>query len=227
MCNDFNGKSRDMHAIKILNVTLEENLAMIFDTISYLVSKGKKVVFDAEHFFDGYKHNERYSMRALESAVKAGAETLCLCDTNGGSFPHEVAEITSKVAAAFPDVKIGIHAHNDNGLGVANSIIAVQKGARQVQGTLVGFGERCGNANLSTIIPNLQLKLGYACLPEGNMGELTNTAFTVADIANITIPNTMPYVGASAFAHKAACTPTACLKVRSPLNTSPRKRGEQ
>ena len=201
-----------MHAIKILNVTLEENLAMIFDTISYLVSKGKKVVFDAEHFFDGYKHNERYSMRALESAVKAGAETLCLCDTNGGSFPHEVAEITSKVAAAFPDVKIGIHAHNDNGLGVANSIIAVQKGARQVQGTLVGFGERCGNANLSTIIPNLQLKLGYACLPEGNMGELTNTAFTVADIANITIPNTMPYVGASAFAHKAGMHADGVLK---------------
>jgi len=206
------GKSWDMHALKVLNVDLEENLKMIFDSVEYLVAKGKKVVFDAEHFFDGYKHNAQYAILTLERAVAAGAETICLCDTNGGSFPDEVAQITDIVKEKFPNVRIGIHAHNDNGLGVANTIIAVQKGATQVQGTLVGFGERCGNANLSTIIPNLQLKLGYKCLPNNNISELTNVALTVADIANISLVNNMPYVGASAFAHKAGMHADGVIK---------------
>ena len=206
------GKSWDLHATKILNVSLEENLAMVKDTIEYLCQMGKKVVFDAEHFFDGYKNNPSYAMEVLSYAVNAGAVTLCLCDTNGGSFPNEITEIVKEVKKTFPNVDIGIHAHNDNGLGVANSINAVLSGARQVQGTLVGFGERCGNANLSTIISNLQIKLGYPCLPEGNITDLTSTTLKVADISNVTLSNTMPYVGASAFTHKAGMHADGVLK---------------
>jgi len=143
---------------------------MIGDTIAFLVSQGKEVVFDAEHFFDGYKANADYAMKTLQAAADAGAGVLCLCDTNGGTFPKEVSEITKKVVSRF-NVQVGIHCHNDCEMAVANSIAAVQAGAVQVQGTMNGIGERCGNANLCAIIPNLQLKLGLSCIPPENMTE--------------------------------------------------------
>lgn len=195
------GKSWDLHVAEIIKTTPEENLRMITDTISFFVSRGKTVFFDAEHFFDGYKANPEYALQTLYAAERAGAACLVLCDTNGGCFPDEtgaiVADVVSKAKAP-----VGIHCHNDIGCAVANSIAAVKAGAVQVQGTYIGYGERCGNANLSTIIPSLQCKLGYECLPEGKMERLTKTARYIADISNMILPNTMPYVGKSAFAHK-------------------------
>ncbi|AFS78244.1 2-isopropylmalate synthase LeuA [Gottschalkia acidurici 9a] len=196
------GKSWDFHVTDIIRATLDENLVMIEDTIKFFKDKGKEVTFDAEHFFDGYKSNPEYALSALNSAVKAGVDYLALCDTNGGTFPDEVYEITKKVCEAFPNVEIGIHAHNDSSMGVANSIMAVKAGATQVQGTFTGFGERCGNANLSAIIPNLQLKKGYQCIPESQMINLTSTARYISEISNLSLSNNLPYVGSSAFAHK-------------------------
>jgi len=196
------GKTWDFHVTEIIKATLDENLSMIADTVSYLKEKGKEVIFDAEHFFDGYKANPDYAMAALKAAADAGASCLALCDTNGGSFPLEVYEIVKKVVAAFPQAAVGIHCHNDCGMAVANSILAVQAGAAQVQGTFTGFGERCGNANLSTIIANLQLKTGIACVPPGKMTMLTETARFISDIANLTLDDKEPYVGTRAFAHK-------------------------
>lgn len=196
------GKSWDFHVTDIIKTTLENNLEMIEDTISFLVSKGKKVIFDAEHFFDGYKNNPEYAVKALEAAKKGGAEVLTLCDTNGGCFPEEIAKITSDIINKLGNVRIGIHAHNDMGYGVVNSIAAVENGATQVQGTFIGFGERCGNANLSTIIANLQLKKDYKIIPEDKMRNLTITAREVAEISNVTVDDGMPYIGKNAFAHK-------------------------
>lgn len=196
------GKSWDFHVTDILKTTLDENLKMIFDTISFFKSKGKEVVFDAEHFFDGYKANPDYAMKSLEAAADAGADSLCLCDTNGGSFPNEIYEITLKVVKEF-NVDVGIHCHNDTGMAVANSIMAVQGGAVQVQGTINGFGERSGNANLCTIIPNLQLKAGCDCIPQECISDLTSTARYVSGIANVIHDERAPYVGRFAFAHKA------------------------
>jgi len=196
------GKSWDFHVTDILKTTLDENLRMIYDTVSFFKSRNKEVVFDAEHFFDGYKANPEYAMRTLKAACDAGADCVCLCDTNGGSFPNEVFEITQRVAKEFK-VDIGIHCHNDTGMAVANSIMAVQAGANQVQGTLNGFGERSGNANLCTIIPNLQLKLGYSCIPEENMKHLTAIARYASEIANVLHDERAPYVGKNSFAHKA------------------------
>lgn len=196
------GKSWDFHVTDILKTTLEENLKMIYDTVSFFKSKNKEVVFDAEHFFDGYKSNPEYAMKALKAACDAGADCICLCDTNGGSFPNEVFEITQKVVNEFK-VDVGIHCHNDTGMAVANSIMAVQAGAKQVQGTLNGFGERSGNANICTIIPNLQLKLGYSCIPEENMKHLTSIARYTSEIANVLHDESSPYVGKNSFAHKA------------------------
>lgn len=195
------GKSWDFHVTDIINATLGENLEMIYDTIAYLKENGKEVVFDAEHFFDGYKNNPEYAMKTLDSAVQAGVDCICLCDTNGGTFPQEIYDITHKVVEAVP-VTVGIHTHNDCGMAVANSIMAVQAGARHIQGTFTGFGERCGNANLSTIIPNIQLKLGYECIPADRMADLTRTAREVSEIANLTLSIREPYVGKCAFAHK-------------------------
>src|SRR5690606_22112183 len=149
----------DFHVHTALQTTLEENLAMIYDSIHFLKSKGLEVIYDGEHFFDGYKNNEEYALKTIEQAVLAGADWIVLCDTNGGSMPGEISTIVSRVCELF-NTPVGIHAHNDCELGVANSLAAVQAGARQVQGTINGFGERCGNANLVSIIPNLQLKLG-------------------------------------------------------------------
>lgn len=195
------GKSWDFHVTDIINATLQENLEMIYDTVSYLKDKGKEVVFDAEHFFDGYKNNPEYAMKTLDSAVQAGADCLCLCDTNGGTFPDEIFEITKKVVDRF-DVVVGIHAHNDCGMAVANTVMAVKAGATHVQGTMTGFGERCGNTNLSTVIPDLQLKLDYKCIPDENMGKLTHIAREVSEIANLKLDDRAPFVGKTAFAHK-------------------------
>lgn len=196
------GKSSILHVKTVLNTTPEENLAMISDTLAYFKAKGKEVFYDAEHFFDGYKLDSDYAMQTLKAAVDAGADCLVLCDTNGGCFPDEIYEITKLVVKTFA-CNVGIHCHNDGGMGVANSIAAVDAGAIHVQGTLLGFGERCGNANLSTIIPNLQLKKDYNCIPNEKMQDLTTIAVRIAEIANIKVNNTEPYVGSSAFAHKA------------------------
>ncbi len=195
------GKSWDLHVTEILHVSLEENLALIYDTIAFFKSHGKEVIFDAEHFFDGYRANPAYSLTALDAAARGGADVICLCDTNGGAYPTDIYEITKLVVARFPDVRIGIHCHNDIGCAVASSLLAVDAGAVQVQGTFVGFGERCGNADLSAIIPNLQIKRGYTCI-EGGLEHLSETSIKVAEISNITIHNDRPYIGRSAFAHK-------------------------
>lgn len=195
------GKSWDFHVTNILNATLEENLAMITDTIRFLRDNGKEVIFDAEHFFDGYKNNASYAMAALDAAVAGGASCLVLCDTNGGCFPSEIEAIVKTVAAKHPSV--GIHTHNDGEMAVANSIVAVEAGANHVQGTFTGFGERCGNANLSAIIPSLQIKAGYACIPAENMPLLTETARYISETANLSLSSRAAFVGRNAFAHKA------------------------
>lgn len=196
------GKAWDFHVTEIIKASLEENLQMIGETIAFLKQKGKEVIFDAEHFFDGYKANKVYAMEAIKEAERAGADCICLCDTNGGTFPDEIHEIVSEVVKQV-NTQIGIHAHDDTGMGIANSIMAVKAGVTHVQGTMIGFGERCGNGNLAAIIPNLQLKRGYGCIPQEAMGKLTSIAIRVGEIANITLNEQMPYVGKSAFAHKA------------------------
>ena len=196
------GKSWDLHVKSVLKTTPEENLKMIYDSIAYIKSKGLEVIFDAEHFFDGYKSNAEYAVKTLNAAASAGADTIVLCDTNGSAFPDEVGEVTKLIKEKF-DMTVGIHCHNDVGMGVASSIEAVYAGATQVHGTMIGCGERCGNANLSTIIPNLQIKRGFLCVPEENMAQLTRTAKQIAEIMNVSLKNDMPYVGDSAFAHKA------------------------
>ena len=195
------GKSWDYQVTDILRTTLNENLAMIGDSVEFLKAQDKEVVFDAEHFFDGYKANPNYALNTLKSAADAGADVLCLCDTNGGSFPDEIFDITQKVVARFK-IKVGIHCHNDCEMAVANSIAAVKAGATQVQGTINGIGERCGNANLCSIIPNVQLKLGLSCIPQENMAELASAARYVSEIANMAFNDKAAYVGHDAFAHK-------------------------
>ena len=196
------GKSWDYQVTDILRTTLAENLAMIGDTIAYLKAQGKEVVFDAEHFYDGYKANADYALQTLQVAVEAGADVLALCDTNGGSFPNEIFAITQTVVKRFSSVQIGIHCHNDCEMAVANSVAAVQAGAVQVQGTINGIGERCGNANLVSIIPNVQLKLGLPCISETQLAELTVAARFVSEVANVAFNDKAPYVGHDAFAHK-------------------------
>jgi 2-isopropylmalate synthase len=195
------GKSWDYQVTDILRTSLEENLNMIADTIGFLKQHSKEVVFDAEHFFDGYKANSEYAIKTLEAAVGAGADVLCLCDTNGGTFPDEVSAITKAVVSRFK-VQVGIHCHNDCEMAAANSVAAVKAGASQVQGTINGIGERCGNANLCAIIPNLQLKLGMHCIPPQNMVELTSVARFVSEVANMMFNDKAPYVGNDAFSHK-------------------------
>jgi 2-isopropylmalate synthase len=205
------GKSWDFHVTEALGTTLEENLNMIYESVRFLKEKGLEVIYDAEHFFDGYKHNPEYALETIRKAAEAGADWLALCDTNGGSLPHEISEIVSRVRQEV-DTPVGIHCHNDGELAVANSLAAVAAGVTQVQGTINGLGERCGNANLISIIPNLQLKLGYACVPEEQLKQLTNTSRYVYEIANITPPNVQPFVGQSAFAHKGGMHVSAILK---------------
>ena len=195
------GKSWDYQVTDILRTTLIENLAMIADSIAFLKAQGKEVVFDAEHFFDGYKANPEYALSTLQAAHDAGADVLCLCDTNGGTFPDEVFSITQKVVKTF-DCKIGIHCHNDCEMAVANSVAAVKAGAVQVQGTINGIGERCGNANLCSIIPNVQLKLNLSCIPTENMADLASAARFVSEVANMMFNDKAAYVGHDAFSHK-------------------------
>jgi 2-isopropylmalate synthase len=206
------GKSWDYQVLEILRTTLAENLLMISDTVRYLKQHGKEVVFDAEHFFDGYKANALYALETLAAAAEAGADSLALCDTNGGSFPEDIFEITRIVCARFPHVAVGIHCHNDSEMAVANSVRAVQAGATQVQGTINGLGERCGNANLCSIIPNLQLKLGLDCIPETALRNLTSVARSVSEIANMPHNEKAPYVGGHAFAHKGGMHIDAVVK---------------
>lgn len=196
------GKAWDFHATEILKVSLEENLEIIKASIEYLTSLGKKVFFDAEHFFDGYKNNSDYAMKVLDTAQRAGAYSLVLCDTNGGCFPHQVQEITARVTQVFGD-RVGIHCHNDTGMAEANTVAGVLSGAKVVQATIGGIGERCGNCNLCTVIPNLQLKLGYSCIGEGSLKGITKFSNKFSEIANVRVDRKTPYVGKDAFTHKA------------------------
>ena len=206
------GKSWDLHVEEVFHASLEENIAIIKDTISFLKSKGRKVFFDAEHFFDGYKNNKEYAMKVLFAARSAGADAICLCDTNGATLPDKVFKITKEVTDAIKDVTIGIHCHNDIGVAVANTLMAVFSGATQVQGTINGFGERCGNANLCTIIPNLQLKRNYNLVPEEALKMLKSISRNVYELANIVPDERKPYVGNMAFTHKAGMHIDAVLK---------------
>jgi len=196
------GKSSRLHVRDVLRTTSQENLRMIRESLACLKRRGREVVFDAEHFFDGYKADAEYSRATLRAAVEGGADTLVLCDTNGGSMPWEIETIVRETRTAFPGVTLGIHAHNDADMAVANSLAAVRGGAAHVQGTTNGYGERCGNANLCTLIANLELKMGLQALPDGQMHNLTRVARTVASVANRSLFRQAPYVGQSAFAHK-------------------------
>ncbi len=197
------GKSSQFHVEQALRTTLDEGVAMVGDSVKFLKDQGLRVFFDAEHFFDGYRANPEFTLRVLEAAAMNGADCLVLCDTNGGSLPHDVQRITGEVVTALgADTQIGIHTQNDTGCAVANSVAAVVAGASQVQGTVNGYGERTGNANLMTVIPNLQLKLGVTCLPQGRIERLTSVSRHVAELVNLPPHPADPYVGASAFAHK-------------------------
>ncbi|NBY44901.1 MAG: citramalate synthase [Acidimicrobiia bacterium] len=203
------------HVEQALQTSLDEGVAMVSDSVKYLVANSRRVLVDMEHFFDGYKHNAEYSLRVLEAAVIGGATHLVLCDTNGGSLPNEIEKIVADVRRHIGnDVIIGIHCHDDTGCAVANSLAAVQSGARHVQGTLNGLGERTGNTNLTTVIPNLQLKLGYKCLPEGHLERLTQVSNHVAEVLNRPMNPQAPYVGASAFAHKAGLHVSAIARAK-------------
>ncbi len=205
------GKTWDFHAREALRVSLQANLDLIYNTVAYLNKKVPQVIFDAEHFFDGYKANPEYAIKTLEAAVSAGAYCLVLCDTNGGSMPGEVESIVQKVIGTFK-TPVGIHAHNDAECGVANSIIAVQAGASHVQGTINGIGERCGNANLVSVIPNLKLKLNKSCITAGKLIKLKEVSRFVSEIANIRPLKRQPFIGDSAFAHKGGIHVSAILR---------------
>jgi len=216
------GKSWDLHVTDVLEATLEENLGMISESVAYFKVQEKEVVYDAEHFFDGYRANPSYALKTLRAAAEAGADILVLCDTNGGALPWEVEAVVSQVKEQFkqwsslypslPQAPLGIHTHDDSGCGVANALAAVRAGAVQVQGTINGYGERVGNANLVTIIPDLQLKMGKACVPAENLVQLERLSYFVAEIANLPHDTHQPYVGSSAFAHKGGIHVAAMLK---------------
>ncbi|MEE9936849.1 MAG: citramalate synthase [Deltaproteobacteria bacterium] len=206
------GKAWDLHVTDILKIDPEENLSMIRDSIAYMKARGKEVLFDAEHFFDGYKANPRYALRVVKTAWEAGADRIVFCDTNGGSMPYEVGDILKKVASVIPGEKSGIHVHNDCGLAVANTIAAVREGVSLVQGTINGYGERCGNADLISVIGNLQMKMKMTCLPAESIRQLTNLSLYVSDVANIPPLMARPFVGRSAFAHKGGVHVSAVAK---------------
>jgi 2-isopropylmalate synthase len=208
-------KSWDYHVTEALQTTLEEGLAMISDSVEFLRAADRRVLVDFEHFFDGYRHNPEFALRAIEAAVLKGASHLVLCDTNGGSLPDDISETVGAVRRHIgSDATIGIHCHDDTGCAVANSMAAVNAGARHVQGTLNGLGERTGNANLTTIIANLELKLGARCLPEGHLERLTPVSHHVAELLNRSVNPQAPYVGTSAFAHKAGLHVSAIARAR-------------
>jgi len=206
------GKTWDLHVAQVLETNLDENLAMIGESVAYTKVHDKEVIYDAEHFFDGFKADPDYALATLRrAAASSGADVLVLCDTNGGALPWEVEEITRAVAAEF-DTPLGIHAHEDGGCAAANTLVAVRAGAHHVQGTINGYGERVANANLCTIIPDLQLKMGFECVPPENLTHLTELSRFVAEVANLAHEDHLPYVGASAFAHKGGLHVAAVLK---------------
>jgi 2-isopropylmalate synthase len=200
VCTIF-GKTWMLHVLEVLKTTPEDNLRIIEQSVAYLRGQGRRVIYDAEHFFDGYKDDSAYALETLKAAVRGDAETLVLCDTNGGAMPWEVEQIVREVKAVV-DHPIGIHTHNDSELAVVNSLVAVREGAIQVQGTINGIGERCGNANLVSVMADLELKMGYRCLPAGGLPQLTDLSHFVAEVANLTPNEHLPFVGRSAFAHK-------------------------
>ena len=200
VCTIF-GKTWTLHVTEVLRTTLEDNLRIIEQSVAYLCEQGRRVIYDAEHFFDGYKADPSYALETLQAAIRGGAETVVLCDTNGGTMPWDVERIIQalKPALAHP---FGVHTHNDSECAVVNSLVGVREGAIQVQGTINGVGERCGNANLCSIIPDLELKMGHECLPDGNISRLTDLSHFVMEVANVTPDEHLPFVGKSAFAHK-------------------------
>jgi len=205
------GKTWLLHTEKALGISPEENLKMIFDSVDFIRRHGREVIFDAEHFFDGYKDDPEFAFNMLQAAIDGGASVIVLCDTNGGSMPHEVYNITKEVIAKF-GVDTGIHAHNDSDLAVANTLEAVRAGAGHVQGTINGYGERCGNANLVSVIPNLQLKMKLKCIGNEKMKKLTDLSAYVNEVANLVPRNESPFAGASAFAHKGGIHVSAVMK---------------
>ena len=206
------GKCWDLHVERVLETSLEENLAMISDSVAFLAERGRRVFFDAEHYFDGYKANAEYALQAVRAAALAGAECVVLCDTNGGALPHEIAAIVAETRR-HTDAPLGIHTHNDADMAVASAIAAVQAGCEQVQGTMNGYGERCGNANMVSLIANLKLKLGVDCVSDTQLASLTEASRYVAEVANMPQASSQPYVGGSAFAHKGGLHAAAVSKV--------------
>jgi 2-isopropylmalate synthase len=205
------GKSWDLHVTDVLKTTLKENLLMIYETVSYLKDRKLEVIYDAEHFFDGFKANPEYALKTLQQAAKAGANNITLCDTNGGTLPHEVRHAILRVKRAVK-TPLGIHSHNDAELAVANSVQAVGEGCVLVQGTINGYGERCGNAKLVSVIADLQFKMGVPCFPVKKMKELTALSHYVAEVCNMQVMNNQPFAGRSAFAHKAGVHINAMVK---------------
>lgn len=206
------GKSWELHVVEILETTVAENLAMIEESVAYCKAQGKEVIYDAEHFFDGYRASSAHAVATLEAAARGGADFIVLCDTNGGSLPWEIADAVAAVKGRLGDAGLGIHTHDDGGCAVANTLAAVRAGAVQVQGTVNGYGERVANANLCTIIPDLQLKMGYRCVSVDQLARLTDLSRYVAELANLTHDDHLPYVGTSAFAHKGGIHVAAMLK---------------
>lgn len=196
------GKTWDLHVTDVLQTTLDENLRIIEESVRFLKAKGREVIYDAEHFFDGYKADREYAVQTLKSAIAGGAESIVLCDTNGGSLPHDISMMVREVREEFPDVTLGIHTHNDSECAVANTLAGVYEGVTHVQGTINGYGERCGNANLCSLIPDLEIKMGFQCLPKGKLPLISEVSNFVAEVANLAPFEHQPYVGKSAFAHK-------------------------
>ena len=205
------GKSWDLHVHRALGITEDENLKLIDETVGYLKKHGREVIYDAEHWFDGYKANPIYAMKTLDAAFNAGADALVLCDTNGGTLPHQLAEIVAEVRKRYDKI-IGIHCHNDSDVAVANTLAAVECGATHVQGCMNGYGERCGNANLASVIANLELKLGHTTIGPDKLQQLTQVCRYIAELANLPLANNQAYVGKSAFAHKGGVHVSAIMK---------------
>ena len=213
------GKAWDRQVVDVLRTTTDENLAMIGDSVRWFLEHGRRVVYDAEHFFDGYTSDPDYALRCLDAAVSAGAERITLCDTNGGTLPDRVETVVRDMTARFGSIA-GIHCHDDSGCAVAATLAAVRAGAVQVQGCINGYGERTGNANLCTLIPNLQLKMGVKVIADSQLARLTEVARDVAEIANIAPPLSAPNIGQAAFTHKGGQHIDAMSKARMRISTS-------
>jgi 2-isopropylmalate synthase len=224
----FFGKTWDLHVQRVLGIGLPDNLKLIQNTTEFFRKHKRRVIYDAEHFFDAYATHPEYALECLKAAVRGGAECVVLCDTIGSRLPHEIFTVTQAVVKALPGTRVGIHSHDDSGVAVANTLEAVRAGARQVQGTVNGLGERCGNANLISIIPALRYKMGIHCMPDERIDKLTLLARTVASIANVSLNEHQPYVGLSAFAHKSGTHADAVAKdSRSYEHMQPEKVGNQ